>query len=222
MLSSSVYIEAHPRRTAARANSSISKSFNFFAFNSFRTLFRNGAHATLFLSIDSALFLLQWGVYPPLFLTLPPRVRSTNGQIALFLAPPAQSVSEGSRREGCALTSLLPTRFPRAESRGARFMRGGVVAWSLLTRIREWRDELAPTKPRAPASESGLYMEEKGRCTPLRQAGAALQRRRLRSYSRNHGSLRDRYRDIRTGRPASYRTVRVTPPNTHSVRWECP
>jgi hypothetical protein len=30
------------------------------------------------------------------------------------------------------------------------------------------------------------------------------------------------HRDIRTGRPASYRTVRVTPPNIHSLRWEWP
>jgi hypothetical protein len=32
----------------------------------------------------------------------------------------------------------------------------------------------------------------------------------------------DAYRDIKTGRPASYRTVRVTPPNTHSLNWEWP
>jgi hypothetical protein len=30
------------------------------------------------------------------------------------------------------------------------------------------------------------------------------------------------HRDIRTGRPASRRTVRVTPPNIHSLRWEWP
>ena len=30
------------------------------------------------------------------------------------------------------------------------------------------------------------------------------------------------HRDIRTGRPASYRTVRVTPPKIHSLKWEWP
>jgi hypothetical protein len=30
------------------------------------------------------------------------------------------------------------------------------------------------------------------------------------------------HRDIRTGRPASYKTVRVTPPNIHSLRWVWP
>ena len=30
------------------------------------------------------------------------------------------------------------------------------------------------------------------------------------------------HRDISTGSLASYRTVRVTPPNIHSLNWECP
>src|SRR3984893_19203511 len=36
------------------------------------------------------------------------------------------------------------------------------------------------------------------------------------------GPAIEAHRDIRTGRPASRRTVRVTPPNIHSVTWVWP
>jgi hypothetical protein len=62
LLSSPVYIEAHPRRIAAHGDSF--KSFNSFISNSFRTLVAQWSAATPFLSIACGLFPLQWGCTP--------------------------------------------------------------------------------------------------------------------------------------------------------------
>jgi hypothetical protein len=89
MLFFPVYTESHPRRIDAHWDSS--KSFNSFSFNGFRTLLLNGAHATLFFSIDSALFLSPWGCIPPLHFPFFRRECAPRAQfsarIALFLAP---------------------------------------------------------------------------------------------------------------------------------------
>jgi hypothetical protein len=101
LLSSAVYIEAHSRRSAAfasrmnlrdAANAASSRSlqsFNFFTFNGFRTLSRNGGSATPLLSNASALFPLQWGCIPPLYFRLigrpcAPRAQNQRTNCAFF------------------------------------------------------------------------------------------------------------------------------------------
>jgi hypothetical protein len=73
MLFSPVYIEAHPRRSAAfasrmnlrdAAQSISSKSFISFASNRLRTLLRNGRTPTPLLPIVCGLFPSQWGCIP--------------------------------------------------------------------------------------------------------------------------------------------------------------
>jgi hypothetical protein len=65
LLSSSVYIEAHRRRTAARGQSHKSlQSFNSFISNRFRTLLAQWGAAILLFSNAWGLFPLQWGCIP--------------------------------------------------------------------------------------------------------------------------------------------------------------
>jgi hypothetical protein len=133
MLFSPVYTEAHPRRNAAFASrpdvwtlggnrgrfpvpemnlrdaantapSSSLKSFNPFAFKRFRTLLRNGRNTTLFLSIDSALFPLQWGCIPPsVYFPRLPFLQSR-----LFLTLLTRSLRSFTKE--CLGTPLPPTR----------------------------------------------------------------------------------------------------------------
>jgi hypothetical protein len=133
LLSSPVYTEAHPRRSAvfasrmnlrdaALAASCISS--NSFASYSFRTL---ATHLKATVSSNSfainrfrTLCKIPGIGYPPpsiLFPTPSRRVRSASARIAHFLAP--------RRSEGCAISPLLAALLPRKNSRGAFLMGGG-------------------------------------------------------------------------------------------------
>jgi hypothetical protein len=76
LLSSPVYIEAHPRRIAAHGDLASSlRSFNPFSFNSFRTLSHQWRSPNPLPSIVCGLFPSQWGCIPPLLYPAFPEFR---------------------------------------------------------------------------------------------------------------------------------------------------